>query len=45
MNMRIWKRILNTALFLAAVYGLSQVVHPTIFNKVISPIASAVWGS
>jgi len=45
MNMLVWKRILNAALFLAAVYGLSQVVHPTIFHKIISPIASAVWGS
>lgn len=44
MSMPVWKRILNAALFLVAVYALSQVIHPTSFNKVISPIASAVWG-
>lgn len=38
------KRILSAALLLAAMYAVSQVVHPTTW-KVVSPIASAVWGS
>ena len=38
-------RTLNVALLLAAIYGVSQTIHRSTFNKVISPIASAVWGS
>ncbi len=45
MTMQFLKRMLNAALVLAAIYGLSQAVHQSTFHKVISPIASAVWGS
>jgi hypothetical protein len=45
MTLSVFKRILSAALLLAAVYAVSQVVYPTTWNKVVSPIASAVWGS
>lgn len=39
------RKALNVALLLAVIVGLGQVIHRTAFQKVISPIASAVWGS
>lgn len=39
------RKILNVALLLALILGLGQAIHRTAFQKVISPIASAVWGS
>ena len=45
MSRKALKRTLNVALLLAAMYGLTQAIHRSTFNKVVSPIASAVWGS
>lgn len=45
MSKKALRRMLNVALLLAAVYGLTQTIHRSTFNKVVSPIASAVWGS
>jgi hypothetical protein len=45
MSRKALKRVLNVALLLAVVYGLTQTIHRSTFNKVVSPIASAVWGS
>ncbi|HZR66746.1 MAG TPA: hypothetical protein VFA85_16510 [Terriglobales bacterium] len=43
--MQFFKRMLNAALLLAAMYGLGIAVHHSTLNKFVSPIASAVWGS
>src|SRR5436309_1003180 len=45
MTMLFLKRTLNAALLLAAIYGLGHAVHNSTLHKVVSPIASAVWGS
>ena len=45
MTMQFLKRMLNAALALAAIYGLSLAVHYSTLHKLVSPIASAVWGS
>jgi hypothetical protein len=45
MSRKALKRTLNVFLLLAAIYGLTQTIHRSSFNKVVSPIASAVWGS
>lgn len=45
MSRKALKGMLSVALLLAAIYGVSLAVHPTTFNKIVSPIASAVWGS
>ena len=45
MSKKALKRMLNVALLLAAIYGLTQTVQQTALKKVVSPIASAVWGS
>jgi hypothetical protein len=45
MSTKAFKRMLSVALLLAAVYGLTQTIHQTALRKVVSPIASAVWGS
>lgn len=45
MSRKALKLTLNIALLLAAMYGVSQTIHRSSFSKLVSPIASAVWGS
>ncbi len=45
MTMRFLKWMLNVVLVLAAAYGVSLAAHQSTILKIVSPIASAVWGS